>query len=121
LPKRKEKIPLATLQQAAAASSRDGNAVNDQLGLISRNTLNFSKLFLQYIKSTLLHSDADSFGNKSGLCVLKFGIQSLRLLSSFMRKALVLNHNVHFGKSRALLSDSKLLAPNRMVLLYDDY
>ena len=39
----------------------------------------------------------------------------------FMRKAFALDHNVHIDKSQALLNDSKLRTPNRMVLLYDDY
>jgi hypothetical protein len=38
-----------------------------------------------------------------------------------MRKALAMDHNVHFGKSQALLNASKLRTPNRMALLYDDY
>jgi len=43
------------------------------------------------------------------------------LVIHFMRKAFAMDHNVHFGKSQALLNASKLRTPNRIVLLYDDY
>jgi hypothetical protein len=38
------------------------------------------------------------------------------IVIQFMRKALALYHNVHFGKSQALLNASKLRTPNGMVL-----
>ena len=46
-------------------------------------------------------------GNKFGLRILKFVITFFTLVIQFMRKALATGHNVHFGKSQALVNTSK--------------